>query len=165
MIHCRSSPACPINHCNLLFSAFNNWNYYLQCSRLLQVFVCWSANLLHQACRVLQLMLVMPATNATCERSFSALCRVKGYLLSIMTQQKLNNLMILHVHKEGKDSLNQVDITNDLVGDSEHRLRMFGLYIHAVYMYIAFIIVLCFVLSSFCTKNMLLVLCPEWLEK
>ena len=43
-----------------------------------------------------------------------------------MTQQRLNNLMLLHVHKERTDSLNQVDIANELVGDSEHRLRMFG---------------------------------------
>lgn len=83
-------------------------------------------DLLHQACRVLQLVLVMPATNATSERSFSALRRVKGYLRSTMTQQRLNNLMVLHVHKERTDSLNAVAIANELVGDSEHRLRMFG---------------------------------------
>jgi len=83
-------------------------------------------DLLHQACRVLQLVLVMPATNATSERSFSALRRVKSYLRSTMTQQRLNNLMVLHVHKERTDALNEVDIANELVGDSEHRLRMFG---------------------------------------
>ena len=43
-----------------------------------------------------------------------------------MTQQRLNNLMVLHVHKERTDSLNAVAIANELVGDSEHRLRMFG---------------------------------------
>ena len=43
-----------------------------------------------------------------------------------MTQQRLNDLMVLHVHKECTDSLNEVDIVNELVGDSEHRLRMFG---------------------------------------
>ena len=40
-----------------------------------------------------------------------------------MTQQRL---MVLHVHKERTDALNEVDIANELVGDSEHRLRMFG---------------------------------------
>ena len=61
-----------------------------------------------------------------------------------MTQQRLNNLMVLHVHKERTHSLNEVDIANKLVGDSEHRLTMFGKFqyirIHAVYMYNAFII-------------------------
>ena len=42
-----------------------------------------------------------------------------------MTQQRL---MVLHdiVHKERTGALNEVDIANELVGDSEHRLRMFG---------------------------------------
>ena len=83
-------------------------------------------DLLYQACRVLRLVLVMPATNATSERSFSAQRRVKGYLRSTMSQQRFNNLMVLLVHKERTDSLNEVDIANELVGDSDHRLRMFG---------------------------------------
>ena len=37
-------------------------------------------DLLRQVVRVLQLIMVMPATNATSERSFSALRRVKNYL-------------------------------------------------------------------------------------
>ena len=46
-----------------------------------------------------KLLLVMPATNATSEHSFSALRCVKTYLRTTMTQQRLNNLMVLHVHK------------------------------------------------------------------
>ena len=64
--------------------------------------------LLDQVCRAVQLILVMPATNATSERSFSALCRVKGYLRSTMGQQRLNNLMVLHVHRDHTDSLNLI---------------------------------------------------------
>jgi len=41
--------------------------------------------LLSQVCRVLQLVLIMPATNASSERSFSALRRVKNYLRNTMT--------------------------------------------------------------------------------
>lgn len=48
---------------------------------------------------VMKLLLLMPASNATSERSFSALRRIKTYLRSTMTQQRLNNLMVLHVHK------------------------------------------------------------------
>ena len=46
-----------------------------------------------------KLLLVMPATNSTSERSFSCMRHVKSYLRSTMTQERLNNLMILHVHK------------------------------------------------------------------
>ena len=36
-------------------------------------------SLLAEVCKVVKLVLIMPATNATSERSFSALCRVKNY--------------------------------------------------------------------------------------
>lgn len=79
-------------------------------------------NLLSQVCRAVQLILVMPATNATSERSFSALRRVKSYLRSTMGQQRLNNLMVLHVHRDRTDALNLIDVAND----SEQRLHVFG---------------------------------------
>ena len=43
-----------------------------------------------------------------------------------MTQQRLNNLMVLHVHKGRTSDLSEVDICNDFVADSETRLRIFG---------------------------------------
>ena len=52
----------------------------------------------------------MPATNVTSERSFSALRRVKSYLRSTMSQQRMNNLMLLHVHKDLTDSLDVVGV-------------------------------------------------------
>ena len=75
---------------------------------------------------IAKLILVMPATNAVSERSFSALRRVKTYLRSTMKQTRLNHLMILHVHKDITDSLNLNDIGNEFVRCSEHRLSLFG---------------------------------------
>ena len=49
---------------------------------------------------LLRLILIMPATNAVSERSASALRRVKNYLRSTMNRSRLNNLMVIHVHKE-----------------------------------------------------------------
>ena len=85
-----------------------------------------SQPLLSEVVKLMKIILVMPATNATSERSFSALKRVKTYLRSTMKQSRLNHLMILHVHKEMSDSLNLVDCANDFVGSNEHRLRVFG---------------------------------------
>ena len=59
-----------------------------------------------------KLLLVMPATNAVSERSFSALKRVKTYLRATTTNKRLNHLMLLHIHKEKTDSLNLVDVAN-----------------------------------------------------
>ena len=49
---------------------------------------------------LLKLLLVMPATNATSERSFSALRRIKTYLRTTMIQMRLNSLMVLHIHSQ-----------------------------------------------------------------
>ena len=44
-------------------------------------------SLLSKVILVMKLILVMPATNASSKRSFSALRRVKSYLRSTMTQE------------------------------------------------------------------------------
>ena len=64
---------------------------------------------------VMNLLLVLPATNATSERSFSALRRVKTYLRSTMTQLRLNNLLILHTYKDETDSLDLKEVVNEFV--------------------------------------------------
>ena len=64
--------------------------------------------------------LIKPATNAVSERSFSALRLVKTYLRATMTQEKLDHL------KNLTDKLNLNDIGNEFVGQSEHRLALFG---------------------------------------
>ena len=56
-------------------------------------------NLISEVDKLLKLVLVMPSTNAISERSFSALRRVKNYLRSTMTQERLNHLLLLHAHR------------------------------------------------------------------
>ena len=57
--------------------------------------------LISEVCTVLKLILVMPASNATSEHSF---------LRSTMSQDRLNHLMILHVHKELTDALDLKEV-------------------------------------------------------
>ena len=85
--------------------------------------------LLSEIVTIVRLILVMPATNATSERSFSALRRVKTYLRSTMCQARLNNLMLLHVHKEATDKLDLIACANDFVGSNSHRYNMFGKFV------------------------------------
>lgn len=82
--------------------------------------------LMSQVCKLASLILVMPATNSTSKRLFSALRRVKTYLRSTMTQVRLNSIMTLNVHKEHTDCLNLMDIGNDFVAGSEYRQSIFG---------------------------------------
>ncbi len=85
-------------------------------------------SLLSEAKRLLQLMLVMPATNASSERSFSALRHVKTYLRATMNQDRLNYLMLLHIHKERTDKLDLKLIVNQFIGESQHRSSIFAKY-------------------------------------
>ena len=50
-------------------------------------------DLLDKVVNIMKLILVMPATNSTSERSFSALRRVKTYLRSTMGHKGLNDLL------------------------------------------------------------------------
>ena len=83
-------------------------------------------SLISQVKCLMQLILVMPATNASSERSFSALQRVKTYLRTTMTQERLNYLMIIHVHKERTDALDMKTLLNEFVDKSVHRTRIFA---------------------------------------
>ena len=85
-------------------------------------------SLMSEVCKLASLILVMPATNAVSERSFSALRRLKSYLRSTMTQVRLNNLMLLHVHKSLTDNLSCKDVATDFVSGSSHREAIFGKY-------------------------------------
>ena len=49
--------------------------------------------------KLVVIYLTFPVTSATAERSFSSLRRVKTYLRSTMTSQRLNNLFVLYVHQ------------------------------------------------------------------
>ena len=71
-------------------------------------------SLLFQVCTLTSLILVMPATNAVSERSFSALWRIKTYLRSAMTRPRLNSVvMTLNIHKTYLDILDLLEIGNE----------------------------------------------------
>ena len=54
-----------------------------------------------------KLLLVAPATNATSERTFSTLRRIKTYPRSTMSNNRLNHNMVTHIH--GQDD-KEIDI-------------------------------------------------------
>ena len=87
--------------------------------------------LLHGIVTLAKLMLVMPATNAESERIFSAMKRIKTYMRSTTTDDRLNHLMTLHVHKESLDNVNLIEIANQFVGGNPDRERIFGKFINS----------------------------------
>ena len=62
----------------------------------------------------------LPVTSCECERSFSALRRLKTYTRSTMVAERLNGLALLHVHK---DIIVNIDKVIDLYAMKNQRLK------------------------------------------
>ena len=74
--------------------------------------------LLPEETKFAELLLVLLATNATSERSFSAMKRIKTYLRRTTSGNQLNHCMLLHVRCKKTDQLNMIEITKKFLGDN-----------------------------------------------
>ena len=83
-------------------------------------------NLLSEVHKLLRLYMTIPVTSATPERSFSTLRRVLTYLRSTMTENRLNNCILLAIHKEFTDNLDLYEIAKDFITLKEDRKKYFG---------------------------------------
>ncbi|XP_071847676.1 zinc finger MYM-type protein 1-like [Apostichopus japonicus] len=75
---------------------------------------------------LLRLLLVSPASSTEAERSFSAMRRLKTWLRSTMTQQRLNHVMVCLFHRERLAQLKPEELAEKFVGSSDSRPRIFG---------------------------------------
>ncbi len=82
-------------------------------------------SLFSQVIKVARTLLVVPATNSISERSFSAMRRIKTYLRSTMLQERLNSVMVMHVHQNFTDNLNLNFIANEFCSKSDYRKDKF----------------------------------------
>ena len=76
--------------------------------------------LVSEVLKLVKLILLVPVTNAVSERSCSTLRRVKTYLRSSMTQERLNSCLVLVTYKEQVDKLNLVEVGNQFCFNNEH---------------------------------------------
>jgi hypothetical protein len=76
--------------------------------------------------KLLLLYLTIPTTTATGERSFSALNRIKTHLHCTMTQQRLNHVIIPHIHKEKLEHLDLNRIYSEFISKNQNRKTFFG---------------------------------------
>lgn len=74
---------------------------------------------------LLRFFLTVPVTSSTSERSFSALKRLFTYLRSSMTEIRLNNCLLLHIHRDITDSLDLTTAAKEFV-DRHDRAKYFG---------------------------------------
>jgi len=72
---------------------------------------------------------VLPASVATAEHSFSAMRRIKTYLRSTMSAERLNSVMMLHMNREAANELfRSTDvIMREFISRNDPRKGTFGL--------------------------------------
>ena len=71
-------------------------------------------------------ILVLPATNATSERTFSLMKLIRSYLRSAIKQSRLNYLMILSAYKNQFDQLDLTKIVSDFINKNGAWKHIFG---------------------------------------
>ena len=70
--------------------------------------------LLLEVTKLPELLLILPTTKATSERSFLAVKRIKTYLRSTTSGNRLNNIMLLHDHcKKSLTNLTRLQLRID----------------------------------------------------
>lgn len=76
--------------------------------------------------QLLRLMLVCPVSSCTAERSFSALRRLKTWLRSTMSEQRLNAVIVSHINQDVLDSLDIQELAAEFSTRSDIRKGIFG---------------------------------------
>ena len=84
-----------------------------------------TARHMQEVVTLMKLLLVLPSSSCSAERSFSALRRLKTYIRSTMTVSRLNHVTVLYIHKTLTDELIN-SIENAFASANDTRKYMFG---------------------------------------
>lgn len=84
-----------------------------------------SCKLLSQVTLLCKLLLTVPATTCTAERSFSTLRRIKTYLRSTLHPDRLNHAAILHIHQDYLDQIDSDELLNEWISRNQVRAATF----------------------------------------
>lgn len=76
--------------------------------------------------QLISLCLVLPISVASSERSFSGLRRLKTWMRTTMTQERLTHLALMNNHKELLDDVNISDLMKTFVLKTHERSAVFG---------------------------------------
>ena len=79
--------------------------------------------LLPEVTKLAKLLLVLPATKATSERSFSEMKHIKTYLRRTTNRNRLNHYMFI---VKRLTNITLIEIAKEFVGNNQARLQTFG---------------------------------------
>ena len=72
-----------------------------------------------------RVLLTIPVTVASAERSFSKLKLLKSYMRTTMTQQRLNDLATISLESEVMEKIAYEDIIEDFISKNPQRMMLF----------------------------------------
>lgn len=72
-----------------------------------------------------RVLLTIPVTVASAERSFSKLKLLKSYMRTTMTQQRLNDLATISLESEVLEKIGYEDIIEDFISKNPQRMMLF----------------------------------------
>ena len=75
---------------------------------------------------LMRLLLVVPVSSSEAERSFSALRRLKTWLRTSMSQQRLNHVAVCNIHQDKLDLLTKKSICAQFISFTPRRKQVFG---------------------------------------
>lgn len=75
--------------------------------------------------KLLVIIMIHPTTMDMLERIFFMMRIIKNYLKNTIDDERFRYLSVLRYYKELLDIVNLVNVTNDFIGYSRHRLRTF----------------------------------------
>ena len=75
---------------------------------------------------MLNLNYTIPLTSATCDRSFSAMRRMKTWLLVNTVANLLHDIMFANIQKAQMDDLNIKAVAQEFANKNEERINYFG---------------------------------------
>lgn len=82
--------------------------------------------LLTELVKGVMLLLTVPVTSCTAERSFSGLRRLKTYIRSTMSQTRLNHVAVLNCHKQMLQTVDKEELMNEFIDKSTVRRNTFA---------------------------------------
>ena len=78
--------------------------------------------------KLLRLVMINPATTATCERSFSLNTLIKSDTWSTMTDQRMNHLVVLKYYPEDLMDIDIDDVMSDFIARNDISFKTVWLY-------------------------------------
>ena len=82
--------------------------------------------LLEECTTLVKLLLTAPATSCTAERSFSMLRRLKSWLRTTLSQERLNHGAVLATYAEEVMELDREALVRDFIKECPSRAHVFG---------------------------------------